>query len=55
MEQIKANIKLAISGGQNEPRDVIAGMVWALLTHPDQLALGCCQTNENSHQIAGAA
>ena len=39
MEQIKANIKLAISGGQNEPRDVIAGMVWALLTHPDQLAL----------------
>ena len=39
MEQIKANIKLAISGGQNEPRDVIAGIVWALLTHPDQLAL----------------
>jgi cytochrome P450 len=39
IEQIKANIKLAISGGQNEPRDVIAGIVWALLTHPDQLAL----------------
>ena len=39
MEQIKANIKLAISGGQNEPRDVIAGIVWALLSHPDQLAL----------------
>lgn len=38
-EQISANIKLAISGGQNEPRDVIAGAVWALLTHPDQLAL----------------
>lgn len=37
--QITANIKLAISGGQNEPRDVIAGMVWALLTHPLQLAL----------------
>ncbi len=35
--QIKANIKLAISGGQNEPRDVIAGAVWALLKHPDQL------------------
>ncbi|MEM1163224.1 MAG: cytochrome P450, partial [Pseudomonadota bacterium] len=37
--QIRANIKLAISGGQNEPRDVIAGLVWALLTHPEQLAL----------------
>ncbi|MGG7567464.1 cytochrome P450 [Rhodovulum sp. DZ06] len=37
-EQIKANVKLAISGGQNEPRDVIAGTIWALLTHPEQLA-----------------
>jgi cytochrome P450 len=36
---VRANIKLAISGGQNEPRDAIAGTVWALLTHPDQLAL----------------
>ncbi len=35
---IRANIKLAISGGQNEPRDAIAGTVWALLRHPDQLA-----------------
>ena len=39
MESIRANIKLAISGGQNEPRDAVAGTVWALLTHPDQLAL----------------
>ncbi|MGP6089696.1 cytochrome P450 [Antarctobacter jejuensis] len=39
MASIKANIKLAISGGQNEPRDVIAGCVWALLTHPEQRAL----------------
>ena len=39
MESIRANIKLAISGGQNEPRDAIAGASWALLTHPDQLAL----------------
>lgn len=38
-DQVRANVKLAISGGQNEPRDVIAGMVWALLTHPEQLAL----------------
>jgi len=39
MESIRANIKLAISGGQNEPRDAVAGTVWALLTHPEQLAL----------------
>ncbi len=37
MDSVRANIKLAISGGQNEPRDTIAGAVWALLTHPDQL------------------
>ncbi len=35
-ESVRANIKLAISGGQNEPRDAIAGMVWALLAHPAQ-------------------
>lgn len=38
MQSVRANIKLAISGGQNEPRDAIAGAVWALLTHPAQLA-----------------
>lgn len=37
--RVRANIRLTISGGQNEPRDAIAGAVWALLTHPDQLAL----------------
>ncbi|MEP2716874.1 cytochrome P450 [Pseudophaeobacter sp.] len=37
-QALRANIKLAISGGQNEPRDAIAGTAWALLTHPDQLA-----------------
>ncbi len=36
---IRANIKLAISGGQNEPRDAIAGTVWALLTHPEQMRM----------------
>ncbi|MBY6163647.1 cytochrome P450 [Mameliella alba] len=36
-EQVIANVKLAISGGQNEVRDVIAGLVWALLTHPNQM------------------
>jgi len=36
LESIRANIKLVISGGQNEPRDAIAGAAWALLEHPDQ-------------------
>ncbi|MDG2286422.1 MAG: cytochrome P450 [Alphaproteobacteria bacterium] len=36
IESLRANIKLAISGGQNEPRDAIAGAAWALLTHPGQ-------------------
>ena len=36
---VRANIKLAISGGQNEPRDAIAGSVYALLAHPEQLSL----------------
>lgn len=39
MEAVRANVKLAISGGQNEPRDAIAGAVWALLSHPDQLRM----------------
>ena len=39
MESVRANIKLTISGGQNEPRDAIAGCIWALLQHPEQLAL----------------
>lgn len=39
MDTTRANIKLAISGGQNEPRDAIAGTAFALITHPDQMAL----------------
>ena len=38
-ENARHNIKLTISGGQNEPRKAIAGTIWALLTHPDQFAL----------------
>ncbi len=38
-DEYYANVKLAISGGQNELRDVIAGLVWALLEHPDQMQL----------------
>ncbi|MBV9565786.1 MAG: cytochrome P450 [Bradyrhizobium sp.] len=39
MDSVRANVKLAISGGQNEPRDAVSAATWALLTHPDQLAL----------------
>ncbi|MEM7425733.1 MAG: cytochrome P450 [Pseudomonadota bacterium] len=39
MESTRANVKLAISGGQNEPRDAIAGTIWALMTHPEQLEM----------------
>ena len=35
-QQVRANVRLTISGGQNEPRKAIAGCVWALLTHGDQ-------------------
>ena len=36
-EEMRANVKLAISGGQNEPRDAIAGIIWALLQYPNIL------------------
>ena len=36
-EIISANVKLAISGGQNEPRDAIAGTIATLLQNPIQL------------------
>jgi cytochrome P450 len=35
---VRHNIKLTISGGQNEPRKAIAGCIWALLTHPVEFA-----------------
>ncbi len=38
MDQVRANVKLVISGGQNEPRDAIAGAAWALLAHPYERA-----------------
>ena len=37
-EAIRANVRLTISGGMNEPSHAIASSVWALLSHPDQLA-----------------
>ena len=38
-DEIRANIKLFISGGLNEPRDVIATALHALLADPEQEAL----------------
>ncbi len=38
MSQIYANIKIAIGGGINEPRDALNTIIYGLLTNPDQLA-----------------
>lgn len=38
VEAIRANMKMTIGGGLNEPRDVLGTAVWALLSHPGQLA-----------------
>ncbi|MEL6464455.1 MAG: cytochrome P450 [Pseudomonadota bacterium] len=38
LDEIAGNVRVIIGGGQNEPRDAIAGTVWALLTHSDQYA-----------------
>jgi cytochrome P450 len=38
LEEIRANIKVIIGGGFNEPRDAIGTALWGLLSHPSQLA-----------------
>lgn len=38
IEAIRANMKMTIGGGLNEPRDVLGTAVWALLSNPDQIA-----------------
>lgn len=38
MSQIYSNIKIAIGGGINEPRDALCTILYGLLTNPDQLA-----------------
>lgn len=35
-DSIKSNVRLALSGGVNEPQHAITSMVWALTEHPDQ-------------------
>ncbi|MBC6442195.1 MAG: hypothetical protein GDA53_03555 [Rhodobacteraceae bacterium] len=39
MDQTRTRIRRATSGGQNEPYNVIAGMVVALLICPNQLKM----------------
>lgn len=36
IEKIRANVKMTIGGGLNEPRDALGVAAWALLEHPDQ-------------------
>ncbi|MGJ8584618.1 MAG: cytochrome P450 [Marinosulfonomonas sp.] len=38
MSQIFANIKIAIGGGINEPRDALCTILYGLLSNPDQMA-----------------
>jgi cytochrome P450 len=37
LSQIRSNIKIAIGGGLNEPRDALLTILFGLLTNPDQL------------------
>lgn len=36
IERIRANVKMTIGGGLNEPRDALGVAAWAVLTHPEQ-------------------
>lgn len=38
LESLRANIKMTIGGGVNEPRDALGVAAWALFEHPDQQA-----------------
>jgi cytochrome P450/flavodoxin len=38
IERIRANVKMTIGGGLNEPRDALGVAAWAALTHPAQRA-----------------
>lgn len=38
LSQIRSNIKIAIGGGLNEPRDALLTILYGLLTDPDQAA-----------------
>lgn len=39
IEQIRANVKVIVGGGLNEPRDAACTLIYGLLSNPDQKAL----------------
>ena len=39
VESIRANLKMTIGGGLNEPRDAIGVASWAMMRNPEQLAM----------------
>lgn len=47
LSQIHSNIKIAIGGGINEPRDALATILFGLLTNPDQLEQVIAETAWN--------
>lgn len=49
-DEIVNNVRLCMSGGINEPRDGIALVTWALLTHPE--ALGACRADDGMWRSA---
>ncbi len=46
IEQIRANCKVIIGGGLNEPRDATCTALWGLLAHPEQLAQVTAEPSE---------
>ncbi|MHA6631809.1 hypothetical protein ACU61A_40805 [Pseudonocardia sichuanensis] len=39
LEEMGASVRLLISGGYNEPRDMVAALAWLLLAHPTDPAV----------------
>ena len=48
LEQIRANVKVIIGGGINEPRDAVCTAIYSLLTNPEQMQL---IKNRPSHKL----
>lgn len=51
--QIIANIKIAIGGGINEPRDALLTILYGLLTNPDQLEHIVCTPTVDIASVRG--
>lgn len=48
LEQIRANVKVIIGGGINEPRDAVCTAIYSLLENPEQMQL---IKNQPSHKL----